>query len=248
MGESKAGFMVEEEDTALARALQESELREAKQRPESAMYHPNSMNSSSIAPKMVVTQSFLTTPGASPFCTCVAASRFLTGGVVTSEFLNSILQGGIEMFRKTSGNSDYDVQKVLKKFGKKELGIEAIIHGDLEPKVGIFMEHDLHHTMGLRSLLTQCRNEQPVGWQVLLLESQFESFCICLPPKGTKNKFWYLDFTPRAQFRVPGAYARVHGSLLQLEESLESIFTHLTQYQSKGHESFSVCKIKKLKP
>ena len=101
------------------------------------------------------------------------------------------------------------------------------------------MKHDLQHQLGVRKLLAKCRNEQPEGWQVLLLQLKADCFTICLPPKGTKNKFWYLDFVPRGKFRVPGAYARVHSSLLQMEESLEAVFTDICDRQEINKESAS---------
>lgn len=261
MGESRAGFVVDVEtsvslednnnhrqndhdgDLALAAALQQAEIQEQQQRPESAMYHSTGMRSNANVPKMVATQSFLTIPGAGPFCTCMAASKFLNGGVMTSEGLNTMLQGGTELYRKTSGNSEYSIDKVLKKFGKSHLQIT----GEDEPTDGVFMEHDLKHDTGLRKLLAQCRIEQQTGWGVILMETKNDSFCICLPPKGSKNKFWYFDFVPRPIFRVPGAYARVHSSLLSLEESLESILKKVAQTQEKEFVSFSLYTIHKLK-
>jgi hypothetical protein len=267
MGESRANFTVgleskfhvEDDDVALATLLQQEELQ-ADQRVaanrtnnnnntggSSGMYHAASMNIVTKGPRMVATESSLSTPGAGPFCCCMAASKFLSGGVVTAEFLNSILQGAVELFRKTKLSSDYNVGKVLRKFGKSHLGgIEAVLQEDVEPKQGIYIEHDLQLTLGIRKQLALCRNQQMAGWQLVLLEINegMESFCIALPPKGSKNKFWYLDFLPRKCFRVGGAYARVHNSLLELEESLEAIFKGLTNRQTKDYASFTLYTIK----
>jgi hypothetical protein len=258
MGESRTGFLMELEssfsvnddgDLAFAAALQHAELSSNQQphRPESAMYHASGMRNDANVPKMVATQSFLMTPEAGPFCTCMAASKFLNGGVMTSEGLNDMMQGGTELYRKTSGNSEYSIEKVLKKFGKSNLKIEAVVKGEEEPKNGVFMEHDLKHNTGLRTLMAQCRMEQETGWGVILLETQTDSFCLTLAPKGSKNKFWLFDFTPRPMFRVPGAYARVHSSLLSLEESLESILKIMSETQQREFVSFALYTIKKTK-
>lgn len=255
MGDSRADFVLElqssfryEDDAAMAAVLQQDEigsnprstdglLTQASSQ-ESAMYHATTMRSNNDIPKMVASDSYLTTPGAGPFCACIAASKFLSGGIVTAEFLNRILEGGIELFRKAD-SQECKIGKILKKYGRN-LSIKSL-GGDDEPKSGIFMEHDLQHTLGLRKQLALCRNKQPNGWQVLLLEiPNFEAFCIALPPKGTKNKFWYLDFYPRSCFRVAGAYARVHSTLLQLEESLEEIFKKSLDKVDKDYHDFTI--------
>lgn len=263
MGDSRANFVLElqssfkyEDDAAMAAVLQQDEIGTRRAAgvasaagaagPESNMYHPTSIReTNSDVPKMVASDSYLTTPGAGSFCACIAASKFLSGGIVTADFLNGILEGGIELFHKAN-NQEYTVDKILRKYGKN-LRIKSV-GGDNDPKNGIFMPHDVQHTLGIRKQLALCRNQQPQGWQVLLLEiPNFEAFCIALPPKGTKNKFWYLDFYPRSCFRVAGAYARVHTTLLQLEESLEEIFKKALQKSDKEYQEFSIYMIKKSK-
>lgn len=262
MGESRAAFDVQpfqesDDDVAFALALQTAEIAEIDDpgeatpahhtlRPESAMYHSTNNRNNFDVPRMVVSETFLRTEGAGPFCACIAASKFLSGGIVTAEFLNEIMGGGIELFRK-SDSPIWDVAHVLHKYGKATLNIEAIME-EGEPKDGVHMANDLHQLVGFRKLIAACRNQQPAGWQVLILEiPNFESICIALPPKGTKNKFWYLDFYPRSCFRVSGAYARVHSTLLQLEESLEAIFNGLLSRSKKEYENFKIYRIKKIK-
>ena len=136
---------------------------------------------------------------------------------------------------------------ILKKYGKSNLNIEAITDDD-EPKACVFLPNDLNQTLGIRKQIALCRNQQGAGWQVLILEiPQMESICIALPPKGTKNKFWYLDFQPRSCFRVDGAHARVHTTLLQLSESLETIFHGLSAANHKEYQSFTIYMIRKLR-
>lgn len=258
MDESRAGFHVEhdtsdqiDDDVAVALLLQEEELYFAgtnaplRNGPESAMYHATNNRSQIDVPRMVVSEAFLTTDGAGPFCACMAASKFLNGGVVTAAFLNDILAGGIELFRK--GNSQQcDVGQVLKKYGKSNLGIDAI-SGEGEPKAAVFLLSDPNHTLGIRKQLALCRNQQSTGWQVLILEiPSFATLCIALPPKGSKNKFWYLDFQPRSCFRVTGAHARVHSTMLQLNESLEAIFRGLLGASTQEYANFSIYMIKKV--
>ena len=211
---------------------------------ESEQYHATTMNNQKDAPKMVATESRLMTPGAAPYCACVAAARFLTGGVVTSAFLNSILGGGVELYRKgdEDGSPNLNVSEVLDRYGRSHLGI---VSGN-EPKGGFYVDNDLKHETGIRRLLTDCRNEQREGWSVIIMELEMDSFLICLPPKGSKNKFWYIDFSPRTQFRVPGAYARVHSTLLQMQESIESIFHTLIKNRGTDIESFTLYKIQRL--
>ena len=244
MGESRAGFVLElqssfrfEDDhdhhgtsefaasaTPAATGAPPATPYASATTPRSSMYHPTSIRANSDIPKMVATPSYLATPGAASYCACFAASKFLGGGVVTADFLNEILALGVELFRKNNSQT-YNVGQVVKKYGKSVMRIEAVT-GDDEPKHGMFIPNDLSNEIGLRKLLAHCRNHQPDGWQLLILEieSLEEAFCIAIPPKGTKNKFWYLDFCPRKCVGSPGAYARVHSSLLQLEESLEAVF------------------------
>jgi hypothetical protein len=253
-GDANSGGNGNGNDEALAALLQEEEMKEQATaraaaedvQPQSNMYHATSMNHQKDAPKMVATDSRLMTPGASPYCACVAAARFLTGGVVTSSFLNSILGGGVELFRKGDSDPNMSVAKVMEKYGKTYLGIEALEEPGTEPNNGIFVDHDLNNHTGVRKLLTDCRNDQKEGWSVLIMELEFDAFLICLPPKGSKNKFWYIDFSPRAQFRVPGAYARVHSNLLQMQESLETIFRTLTKSRNVDFESFILYKIRRV--
>ena len=270
MDESRAGFHVEQEqqteddalDVAMAILLQEEELygtravsppstanyntANAANRPESSMYHATAIRRDVDVPRMVATDSYLKTDGAGPFCACMAASKFLSGGVVTADFLNTILAGGIELFRK-SNSQEWDVGTILKKYGKANLNIEAVIDDD-EPKSCVYLPNDLNQTLGIRKQIALCRNQQGTGWQVLILEiPHMESICIALPPKGTKNKFWYLDFQPRPCFRVDGAHARVHTTLLQLSESLETIFQGLVTSTHKEYQSFTIYMIKKLR-
>jgi hypothetical protein len=117
-----------------------------------------------------------------------------------------------------------------------------VIHAAVEenPKSGIFLPSDLNHGHGLRKALATCRNEQEgTQWQIVILEITIttattttttdttairDCVTICLPPKGTLNKFWCLDIQPRPCFRAPpGAYARAHTNMMQLVESLEGI-------------------------
>lgn len=263
MGDSRSGFHINdnhnsvrvEDDAAMAAILQEDELGVAEARawapaaangPESAMYHTTTVRNNADIPRMVVSEAFLRTESAGTFCACMAASKFLSGGVVTAEFLNGILEAGIELFRNQD-SPEWDVAKVLKKCGKSHLNIEAI-EMEGEPKEGIYMSHDVQHVLGIRKQLALCRNQQPAGWQVLILEVPFfDSWMIALPPKGSKNKFWYIDFYPRSIFRVSGAHARVHSTLLQLEESLEGIFSNLASKAGKDYQHFKLYMIKKEK-
>jgi len=195
-------------------------------------------------PRMVSTESFLNIDGAGPYCACAAASKFLNGGVVTSNFLHEILQTGTEIFRKKPSNANRDVAQVLQKYGKSHLGIDADVKAG-SPMVGVYMKNDVEISVGLRKLLAACRNVQTTGWQALVLEvDHLEHFCIALPPKGSVNKFWFIDCRPRACFRVEGAYAMVHNTMAQLAESLETILNKLSR---RDHESFNLHIIKKSK-
>lgn len=276
MDESRSGFHLDQQqqqqqdddeaaDVAMAILLQEEELYDTRalsppssgnyhpnnnnnnaNRPESSMYHSTGIRRDVDVPRMVATEAYLKTDGAGPFCACMAASKFLSGGVVTADFLNTILAGGIELFRK-SNSQEWDVGTILKKYGKSNLNIEAIIDDD-EPKSCVYLPNDLNQTLGIRKQIALCRNQQGAGWQVLILEiPNMESICIALPPKGTKNKFWYLDFLPRTCFRVEGAHARVHTTLLQLSESLETLFQGVVASTQKEYQSFTIYMIKKLR-
>jgi hypothetical protein len=273
MGDSRAGFVSDsslrnlsmtDNDAAVAAAMQEEALFEhARSTQHEQYYHQapptgyvegqsSALPPSGPRPKIVATQTFLTTPGAGTFCTCVAASRFLMGGVVSATFLNNIMEVAIELYRKSSGgnanalDNDNSVESVIRKFGRSHLGIQVIRNGEVDPKHGVFMPHDLQHDMGIRKLLSTCRNEQQAGWQVLVVELKYDSFCVSLPPKGTSNKFWFLDFLPRTIVRAPGAYALVHSSLMQMEESMEAVFRTIAMKQESEFLSFTVYRIKKL--
>ena len=155
------------------------------------------------------------------------------------------------------------------KFGL-QLGVAA---AEIEenPKQGVFLESELSHPWGIRKTLAKCRNEQKGReWQILIMESvsmrSRECVCVCLPPKGSMNKFWCLDLKPRACFRAPpGAYARAHTNMVQLVESLEGIMKcmikdsagdrhrqpkqfyafGMTEHPDGDHEPFSVYTVKK---
>ena len=232
---------------------------------------------------------------ASVFCAVVAAAKFFHGGKVNADFLNSIMHEGVytcaEALREqnaanqrstpsnNSGNpneshnsfkDEWSVLRVLVKYGA-QLGVAAT-EMDENPKQGIYLEKELNHPWGIRKTLTKCRNEQKGReWQILILETTAiktrDCVCVCLPPKGTMNKFWCLDMKPRACFRAPlGAYARAHTNMAQLVESLEGILKsmviegmddrrkHPKQFYSFGmadhpdgdHEPFSVYTIRKV--
>lgn len=219
--------------------------------PESAMYHTTTLRTEADGPRMVSSRSFLNVDGAGPFCVCVTASRFLNGGVVTAAFLNEILQAGTELFRKTS-NTDMNVARVLQKYGKSTIGIEAdLTAAGGSTKTGVHLTNDHNHAMGIRKLLADCRNSQPAGWQALILEvgPSFEHICIGLPPKGSRNKFWYIDCRPRQCLGASGAHARVHSTLLQLTETLEATMTEpLSSTSNRCHENFQIHVVKKVKP
>lgn len=221
--------------------------------------------SSDPKPTIVATQTFLTTPGALPFCTCVCASKFLAGGIVSSGFLRGIMESGVELYRKEkAASSSADIDQVLRKYGRSHLRIQAAMHGMEGPRQGVFMEQDLRHHLGLRNLLSLSRNQQGPGWQIIVVELETvgtrnsngtgnedddvvsDSFCICLPPKGTSNKFWFLDFLPRTNVKTTGAYALVHPSLQQLGESLESVFKTLARKNRTDFISFTLYWIKKI--
>jgi len=218
--------------------------------PESAMYHTTTLRNEADGPRMVSSQSFLNVDGAGPFCVCVTASRFLDGGVVTAAFLNEILQAGTELFRKTS-NTDMNVTRVLQKYGKSTIGIEVdLTAAGGSTKSGVHLTKDHTHAMGIRKLLADCRNSQPAGWQALILEvgHSFEHICIGLPPKGSRNKFWYIDCRPRQSLGASGAHARVHSTLLQLTETLEATMTEPLYASGRCHETFRIHIVKKIKP
>jgi UBA/TS-N domain len=268
---SHRSFSTTDNDAAVAAAMQEEALLEhARNNDHQPQYHQplflpptNRGEPGPVAPavvpdsatggpkpKIVATQTFLTTPGAGPFCTCVAASRFLMGGVVSAPFFNSIMEAAIELYRKSAAvtaNADDDaIESIIRKYGRSHLGIQVVTNGDDDPKHGVFMPHDVQHDRGIRKLLAACRNEQKAGWQIILVAMKYDSFCICLPPKGTSNKFWFLDFLPRSNVQTPGAYALVHYSLLQMEESIESVFRTILTKQESEFGSFTLYRIKEL--
>jgi hypothetical protein len=222
MGESKSGFLIterprsdsEDADVALAAALQREELENMQSSQPSTHVAPpqRSATFSNPAnnPRMVATngsvESFPSSIPATHFCSCVFASQFLRGGTVNSAFLDSALRAGVDMMQREQdsgqynvANNDWSVGHILKYCGKQYLGITAVYdERKEEPKQGVFSVHDLQHSLGIRKLLATCRNEQAGRmWHVLVLDSTDQSFCICLPPKGSANKFWYFDAKKR---------------------------------------------------
>jgi hypothetical protein len=240
MGESRHGFLTDtSSDAELAAALQSSSS--SSPHPSIAVgrvlpdEQPPPLRSTGPKPRIVATTSFLSVPGSGPFAACSAASKFLAGGVVNATFLHGIMESAIELYRKAypngTSNKMLSIQSVIKKYGKSHLGIQAEIDENKnEPKQGIFMSQNLQDGAGMRKLLAACRNEQQTGWQVIVIELHHnnDSFCVCLPPKGSANKFWFLDFVPRPTVNTPGAYALVHTSLLQMEESVESVLNAIS--------------------
>mmetsp|Transcript_15766 Transcript_15766/g.38809 ORF Transcript_15766/g.38809 Transcript_15766/m.38809 type:complete len:132 (-) Transcript_15766:108-503(-) len=114
-------------------------------------------------------------------------------------------------------------------------------------KVGAFETVNLQGDGSLRHLLANIRNEQQKGWEVVILEVGDSSFCMCLPPKGSANKFWLLDSIGRPEFRTEGAYARVHVSLLQMEESLEYVMKIKGRKMGTEKLDFKLFVVKKYK-
>jgi hypothetical protein len=204
----------------------------------------NPLPSTGPKPKIVSTRGFLSLPDATPFCACYAASRFLKGGVVSAPFLNEIMEAGIELYRKKN-TFDMNIDTIIKMYGRSHLGIQAIQNGEEDPKRGIFIDNDLQNEKGIRKLMATCRNQQEAGWQIILVELKNDFFCICLPPKGSANKFWFLDFCSRVVVRTPGAYALVHNSLLQLEETMEAIFKSIGQNNEVDYIPFTLYRVKK---
>jgi hypothetical protein len=232
-----ASMYLQQEEERLILQIEEHqhEHQQQKQRPEYTMYNAKHKNGGNV-PKMVITNLGVTQKGVAPFCTCVAARNFLDGGVVNALYLDSILERGLELFQQAGRKTDYNVEKVMMKFGKTQsLGLIAP-----KTKVGLFQPHDLQNERGLRNLLIKVRNEQPVGWEVSILEVDDYSFCLCMPPKGTANKFWIIDLRARSEFKTKGAYARVHTSLLQLEESLEYIMKVEGRKARKETQNFTL--------
>ncbi|KAL3931113.1 MAG: hypothetical protein SGBAC_011455 [Bacillariaceae sp.] len=193
--------------------------KSVKARPSSTDYPTSIDPATRNVPKMVVTNQGAEDIGSRPFCSCIAARNFLNGGMVNSTYLNSIVQEGRHLYKKAGSTADFNVGKVLMRYGRTEdLGLVSST-----VKMGAFETENLQGEGSLRHLLANIRNEQQKGWEVVVLEVGDSSFCICLPPKGSANKFWLLDLIGRPEFRTEGAYARVHVSLLQLEESLEYV-------------------------
>ncbi|KAL3921851.1 MAG: hypothetical protein SGILL_002525 [Bacillariaceae sp.] len=206
----------------------------------------NPLPSTGPKPKIVATRGFLSVPGAGPFCACYAASRFLKGGVVTAPFLNDIMESGIELYRKKNENG-VSIENVLRLYGKSHLGIQAIKSCEEDPKRGVFLDDDVQNDTGIRKLMATCRNEQEAGWQTILVGLQNDFFCVCLPPKGSSNKFWFLDFCRRTSVQTPGAYALVHSSLLQLEETMEAVFQNIGRRDEVDYVPFTLYRIKKIR-
>jgi Holliday junction resolvasome RuvABC DNA-binding subunit len=197
----------------------------------------------------------------SVFCAVMAASKFYQGGKVNSDFLNSIVDEGISLCARVdeehnatgpshavssninnnarwATHESWSVLRVLVTTGS-DLGIAAA-EMDENPKQGFFLESDLEHPFGVRKVLAKCRNEQRgTEWQIIILETTSSSgrdcVTICLPPKGSTNKFWCLDVQPRCCFRAPpGAYARAHSNMMQLVESLEGILKSIMVADGAG--------------
>ena len=211
----------EDADAALATALQREELEQMQSPPIVASIPAPalSVQDTSAAtrlpadpannPRMVATRrsvdSFPTNPSSTiRFVSCVFASQFLRGGTVNSSFLDSALRAGFDMMQReqqseSNNGDDWSIGKILQTCGKLFLGIATIVDERRdEPKQGVFINHDLSHSLGIRKILATCRNEQKgTKWQVLVLDSGDQSFCICLPPKGSANKFWYFDAKKR---------------------------------------------------
>lgn len=194
-------------------------------------------------PKIVSTRTFLSVPGAGPFCVCFAASRFLTGGVVDAPFLDGVMESGIELYRRLNYRR-LTIGTILQMYGRSHVGILFVNNGEEDPKRGLHTDTNLQHEKSIRRLMAICRNEQEAGWQIILLELQNDSFCACLPPKGSGNKFWFFDFGHRHNVRTSGAYALVHNSLLQMEETIEAIVGSIGRSDEVDHVPFALYRIK----
>jgi hypothetical protein len=247
MGESKIGFDCDVVDDCYTPA---APPRADPNRRINALDLQNNPNQ---IPKMVATaQSLYTIPRgteAGAFCATVACSKFLKGGTVDSAFLESVLHLGVAMFtqatqqgRAALSMNGWTAESVLEHYGAPMGFLPVPVH---MAKHGVFSPNELEQpsSLGIRKLLGECRNEQLGNtWTPLILETSEDCICILLPAKGTTKKFWYIDCKPRTCFRVPGAYARVHFSMMQLVESLEQCLVASTQGDGGGtfNGSFSL--------
>jgi hypothetical protein len=79
----------------------------------------------------------------------------------------------------------------------------------------------------LSTLLLEC--QLPTQWICIVMIKPPETILLCLPPKSSNpscnNKYYLLDSHPRmVEFGAEQSYGRIHGSLLDLVQSVRSIF------------------------
>jgi hypothetical protein len=99
----------------------------------------------------------------------------------------------------------------------------------------------------LYTLLLDC--QLPTQWICIVMIKPPETILLCLPPKSSNpnNKYYLLDSHPRmVEFGAEQSYGRIHGSLLDLVQSVRSIFPvtdlgpDIPEYMAAMYHSFDL--------
>jgi hypothetical protein len=160
-------------------------------------------------------------------CTCIAlaaATQFLKNPNVNSEFLQNMIQQGVDSYQILSSVSAVEhlsAEEVLQKDQGQLFPLKSLGGGIRQ---GI-LSNDRNHPLGLESLLQGIRQEETKEWMVVLITKPPETVLVCLPPDSlSPSSYWLIDSHPRSHLGAESAYAKLHDSLSSLVLSLEAIF------------------------
>jgi hypothetical protein len=173
-------------------------------------------------------------------CTCIAltaASQFLQNQDVSPSFLETMISQGVQNYQQlsTSSSSNNNVEHMsAEEVLQKDQGLFQVTSLGGFIRQGI-LSQDVHHPMGLKSLLEGLRHEEHREWMCVLITKPPETVLLCFPPddnntvsrpssSSSSSEYWLIDSHPRPHLGLESAYATRHPSLDSLLMSLQAIF------------------------
>ena len=146
-------------------------------------------------------------------CTCIAltgANLYLQNPAISSDLLRNMVMQGVDTYQRISqSESGIDHMSAEEVLNQNAFPLQVI--GGVRQGV---LSYDSDYPLGLKALLGACQAE---GARVVLITKTPETVVVCL------DQFALLDSHPRPPM-ASNAYAKTHGSLEDLVQTLQSIF------------------------
>jgi hypothetical protein len=172
-------------------------------------------------------------------CTCIAltaASQFLQNQDVSPSFLETMISQGVQNYQQLSTSSSSSNNNVEHMSAEEVLQKDQGLFQEVTSLGGFIrqgiLSQDVHHPMGLKSLLEGLRHEEHREWMCVLITKTPETVLLCFPPddntvsrpSSSSSEYWLIDSHPRPHLGLESAYATRHASLDSLLMSLHAIF------------------------